>query len=189
MEKQAPRFAEKEGPMIERLIFVLGTIEEGLSENIMSALLEFNEGGDKDEDVTMFINSAGGACYTERAITDVMDYVSYDIQTVALGQCCSSAAMMFLNGTKGKRLMAPKSVLMVHPIYYESAGDYVKYLESRSKQINGLQQEDVRRIAAKSKLTEKKAKDLVEQETWLSPEAAVKLGLADGMWIGPKKRK
>ena len=72
----------------DRVIFLGVQVDDASADDVMAQLLVL-ESQDPDRDIVMYINSPGGSFTAMTAIYDTMQYVSPQIQTVALGQAAS----------------------------------------------------------------------------------------------------
>jgi len=97
----------------ERIIFVCGTIEDGMANSIIAQLL-FLESENPEKDIYMYINSPGGVVTAGLAIYDTMQYIKPKIATFCLGQACSAASLLLMAGEKGLRHALANSRIMIH---------------------------------------------------------------------------
>ena len=72
------------------------------------------ESQDPDRDILMYINSPGGSFTAMTAIYDTMQYIRPQVQTFALGQAASAAAVLLAAGAPGKRLALPNARILIH---------------------------------------------------------------------------
>jgi ATP-dependent Clp protease protease subunit len=97
----------------DNIIFIGAPIDDMLS-NVVIAQLLFLEAKDPDKDISIYINSPGGAITAGLAIYDTLRFVKPDIMTICIGQAASMAAVLLSAGTKGKRLALPNSRIVIH---------------------------------------------------------------------------
>ncbi|MGB2271804.1 MAG: ATP-dependent Clp endopeptidase proteolytic subunit ClpP, partial [Pseudomonadales bacterium] len=97
----------------ERVIFVVGPVEDNMA-NLIVAQLLFLESENPDKDISLYINSPGGAVTAGLAIYDTMQFIKPDVSTVCLGQAASMGAFLLAGGAKGKRFCQPNSRVMIH---------------------------------------------------------------------------
>ena len=97
----------------ERIVF-LGTEVDDQVANVVTAQLLFLEAEDPDKDISLYINSPGGASYAGMAIYDTMQFVKPDVQTICVGMGMSAAAMILCGGAAGKRFALPNAKIMIH---------------------------------------------------------------------------
>ncbi len=97
----------------ERVIFIVGPIEEHMA-NLIVAQLLFLESESSEKDISLYINSPGGAVTAGMAIYDTMQFIKPDVSTVCMGQACSMGSFLLAGGTKGKRYALPNARVMIH---------------------------------------------------------------------------
>ena len=92
----------------ERIIFVIGPIDDAVS-SVVCAQLLFLEADNPTKDISMYINSPGGIVTSGLAMYDTMEYIRPDISTVCIGQAASMGSLLLTAGAKGKRYSLPNS--------------------------------------------------------------------------------
>ena len=90
----------------ERIIFVIGPIDDAVS-SVVCAQLLFLEADNPTKDISMYINSPGGIVTSGLAMYDTMEYIRPDISTVCIGQAASMGSLQLTAGAKGKRYSLP----------------------------------------------------------------------------------
>lgn len=164
-------------------VFLTGTINEENCNNVIKQLMYLNSKSDV-EDITLFINSAGGSVIAGMALYDVIRMMTKPIRTVVVGQACSMAAIIYL--AADKRLMLPSSRLMIHDPSY--GGEHnVAGLKSHEIQIE-LDELNKCRAKLASIIAERTGKNIKEvykatkTDSFYDVEEAVKFGLASGVF-------
>jgi len=97
----------------ERVIFVVGQVEEQMA-NLIVAQLLFLESENPDKDIALYINSPGGYVTAGLAIYDTMQFIKPQVSTICIGQAASMGAVLLAGGAKGKRYALPNSRVMIH---------------------------------------------------------------------------
>jgi ATP-dependent Clp protease, protease subunit len=97
----------------ERVIFLTGQVEDHMA-NLVVAQLLFLESENPDQDISIYINSPGGAVTAGMSIYDTMQFIKPDVRTVCMGQACSMGAFLLAGGAKGKRSCLPNARVMIH---------------------------------------------------------------------------
>ncbi len=97
----------------ERIIFIAGGIDDNVASLVIAQLI-FLEADDPDKDISIYINSPGGAVSSGLAIFDTMRYIKPDIATIAIGHAASMGALLLTAGAKGKRSALPNSKIILH---------------------------------------------------------------------------
>ena len=161
----------------ERVIFLSGPVDDYMS-NLVVAQLLFLESENPDKDISIYINSPGGSISAGLAIYDTMQFVAPSISTLCIGQAASMGAILLAGGDKGKRFALPNSRIMIHqPLggFQGQASDF----EIHAKEIINLRSR-LNQIYVKhsgKKLAE--IESLMDRDTFLSPQDALKIGLID----------
>ncbi|MCL7750258.1 ATP-dependent Clp endopeptidase proteolytic subunit ClpP [Guyparkeria hydrothermalis] len=97
----------------ERVIFVVGPIEDQMA-NLIVAQLLFLESENPDKDIHLYINSPGGVVTAGMAIYDTMQFIKPDVSTLCIGQAASMGSFLLAGGAEGKRYALPNSRIMIH---------------------------------------------------------------------------
>jgi ATP-dependent Clp protease protease subunit len=97
----------------ERVIFVVGPIEDHMA-NLIVAQLLFLESENPDKDIHLYINSPGGSVTAGLSIYDTMQFIKPDVSTMCVGQAASMGAFLLAGGAKGKRYALPNARVMIH---------------------------------------------------------------------------
>lgn len=97
----------------ERVIFIVGQIEDHMA-NLIVAQLLFLESENPDKDISIYINSPGGVVTSGMAIYDTMQFIKPDVSTLCIGQAASMGSLLLAGGAEGKRFALPNSRVMIH---------------------------------------------------------------------------
>jgi ATP-dependent Clp protease protease subunit len=97
----------------ERVIFVVGPIEDHMA-NLIVAQLLFLESENPEKDIHMYINSPGGVVTAGMGVYDTMQFIKPDVSTLCIGQAASMGAILLAGGAKEKRFALPHSRVMIH---------------------------------------------------------------------------
>lgn len=97
----------------DRIIFLTGVVEDGMS-SLITAQLLFLESENPKKEISMYINSPGGSVTSGMAIYDTMQYIKSPISTVCIGQACSMGSLLLCAGDPGMRVALPNARVMVH---------------------------------------------------------------------------
>ena len=175
--------------MKDRIIMLNGPVEDNMA-NVIVAQMLYLESENPDKDISLYINSPGGAVTAGLAIYDTMQYIKCDVRTIVMGQAASMGSFLAQAGTAGKRIVLPESRTMIHRVSSGTRGT------SGSVHVQNLEFEDVKRSLEESnrineRLTElyvkhnsagKQFDELFETmkfDTFLSAQEAVDNGFAD----------
>ena len=97
----------------ERIVFLVGPVTDE-SANLIVAQLLFLESEDPDKDISLYINSPGGAVYAGLAIYDTMQFIRPQVSTLCTGFAASMGSILLAAGARGKRLALPNARIMIH---------------------------------------------------------------------------
>ena len=168
----------------ERIVFLGGPINDEVA-NVVIAQLLFLEKADPTKDITIYVNSPGGAVTATLAMYDTMQLIKCDVSTVCVGIAASGGSIILMGGTKGKRYILPHSEVMIHQPLGGTEGqatDIAIHAEHIIKTKNLLNE----MIAKHSGKPLKKVADDTERDKFMNAEEALAYGLVD-MIIAPKK--
>ncbi len=161
----------------ERVIFVVGPIEDHMA-NLIVAQLLFLESENPDKDISLYINSPGGSVSAGLAIYDTMQFIKPDVSTLCTGQAASMGAILLAGGCAEKRYGLPHSRVMIHqPLggFQGQASDF----EIHAKEILAVRTR-LNRILARHSGQEVDVIDKdTERDNFMSAEDSVEYGLID----------
>lgn len=171
-------------------VIMLDTEVSEHSASLIVAQMLFLESENPDKDISLYINSPGGAVTAGLAIYDTMQFIKCDVQTIVLGQAASMGSMLAQAGAPGKRMVLPEARTMIHRVSSGTPGT------RGSVHVQDLQFEDSKRafeesVRVNKRLTELYVKhntagktyeelyEIMKFDTFLSAQQAVDFGLAD----------
>jgi ATP-dependent Clp protease protease subunit len=163
----------------ERVIFVVGPIEDHMA-NLIVAQLLFLESENPDKDIHLYINSPGGSVTAGMAIYDTMQFIHSNVSTMCIGQAASMGAVLLAAGEAGKRFCLPHSRVMIHQPLGGFQGQATD-IEIHAKEIL-LVREKLNRVLAKhtGQSLERINQD-TDRDNFMSAEDSVKYGLIDAV--------
>ena len=163
----------------DRIIFVVSAIDDQVANSVIAQLL-FLEKESKEKDITMYINSPGGAIYAGLAIIDTMKYVKPDIITMAMGTAASFGTVILSAGAKGKRFALPNTMIHIHqPIVSGGISGQASDIEIEAKEVLRLKDLLTKILAKNTGQTyDQIARDTDRDKHMTAPEA-LKYGLID----------
>jgi len=161
----------------ERVIFVVGPIEDHMA-NLIVAQLLFLESENPDKDISLYINSPGGSVTAGLAIYDTMQFIKPDVSTLCTGQAASMGAILLAGGCGGKRYGLPHSRVMIHqPLggFQGQASDF----EIHAKEILAVRARLNRLLAGHTGKKESIIDSDTERDNFMSAEESVEYGIID----------
>ena len=134
----------------------------------------------KKKELLLMICSSGGDMEDAFALIDVMKASSIPIKTVGLGSVASSALMIFLAGSPGRRVLTPNTSILSHQYSWGSDGKHHE-LFAVTKEFGLVQQRMLRHYQETTRLDEEtiKTKLLPASDVYLSANEALDLGICD----------
>lgn len=166
----------------ERIIFVLGEVEDHMA-NLIVAQLLFLESENPEKDISLYINSPGGVVTAGLAIYDTMQFIKPDVSTLCIGQAASAAALLLCAGAHGKRYSLPNARVMIHqPLggYRGQATD----IEIHARETLAVRE----RLNSIMAMHTKKSPDQImrdtERDNFMSAEVAAEYGIIDQVLTG-----
>ncbi len=161
----------------ERVIFVVGPIEDHMA-NLIVAQLLFLESENPDKDISLYINSPGGSVTAGLAIYDTMQFIKPDVSTLCTGQAASMGAILLAGGSAGKRYGLPHSRVMIHqPLggFQGQASDF----EIHAKEILAVRARLNRLLAEHTGKKENIIDRDTERDNFMSADESVEYGIID----------
>jgi len=162
----------------ERIIFLGTPIDDQVANLVVAQLLHL-ESQDPEKDISMYINSPGGAIYSGLAIYDTMNFVKPDIATMCVGVAMSMGSLLLAGGTKGKRASLPNSRILIHQPLMSGLSGQATDIDIHAREILRMRSicNDIF-VKHTGQALEKVERD-VERDYIMSAEEAKKYGIVD----------
>lgn len=134
----------------------------------------------KKRELLLMICSEGGELQSAFALIDVMQSSSIPIKTVGLGQIASSGLLIFMTGTKGRRILTPNTSILSHQFsWYNEGKAHELFATMREYELTHTRMiEHYRRCTGIDDATIREYL-LPAQDRWLSAEEALELKICD----------
>lgn len=164
----------------ERIIFMVGPVEENMA-NLIIAQMLFLESENPNKDISLYINSPGGAVSAALAIYDTMQFIKPDVSTLCIGQAASAGAFLLAGGAAGKRHCLPHSTVMIHQVLggFQGQNTDIQIHAAETKRVGDL----LNHLLAKHT---GQPMDIIERDTnrdnFMHPEQAKAYGLIDSIF-------
>src|SRR6202020_1558647 len=154
----------------ERIIFVTGPVEDGMSTLTVAQLL-FLEAENPKKEISMYINSPGGVVTSGLAIYDTMQFIRPPVSTLCTGQAASMGSLLLAAGHKDMRFSLPNSGIMLHAqeilnlkkrlneIYVKHTGQTYKAIEDALERDKFLTAEMARDFGIVDKVIDKRSEE------------------------------
>src|ERR1700761_5419700 len=161
----------------ERIIFLTGPIDDGVSSLICAQLL-FLESESPKKEIGMYINSPGGIVTSGLAIYDTMQYIRSPVSTLCTGMAASMGSFLLMAGEAGQRIALPNARIMLHQPsggFRGQASDIERHAEdiiATKKKLNELYAKHCGRTYEEVEAT-------LDRDHFMSAEEAKAWGLVD----------
>jgi len=99
-----------------RIVFMIGEINHASASRVMMQML-YLENQRRNQEISLYINSPGGAVDDTLALYDTMRFLSSPIATFCIGRAYSGGSVLLTAGTKGRRFILPHAKVMIHQPY------------------------------------------------------------------------
>ena len=161
----------------ERIVFLVGPVNENLS-SLISAQLLFLESENPDKEISLYINSPGGVVTDGLAIYDTMQFIQSPVSTLCFGQAASMGSFLLAAGEKGKRFALPNSRIMVHQ---PSAGfkGQATDIEIHAKEVLAMKTNLNKLYSKHTGQAVEAVEEALERDNFMSPDEALKFGIID----------
>ena len=161
----------------ERIVFVTGTVEDGMASLICAQLL-FLESENPKKQISMYINSPGGVVTSGLAIYDTMQFISSPVATLCMGTARSMGAFLLMAGEPGLRSALPNSSILVHQPsggFQGQASDIERHAEDVLKTKRRLNELYAKHCGRSSDEVERK----LDRDHFMTAEEAREWGIVD----------
>jgi ATP-dependent Clp protease protease subunit len=164
----------------ERVIFLNGPVEDGMSALICAQLL-FLEAENPKKEIQMYINSPGGVVTSGLAIYDTMQYIRSPVVTLCMGMAASMGSFLLMAGEKGNRIALPNARIMVHQPsggYSGKASDIERHAEDIIKTKRRLNELYAKHTGQPIEVVE----ETLDRDFFMTAEEAKGWGLVDHVY-------
>jgi ATP-dependent Clp protease protease subunit len=161
----------------ERVIFLNGPVEDGMSALVCAQLL-YLEAENPKKEIQMYINSPGGVVTSGLAIYDTMQYIKSPVVTLCMGMAASMGSFLLMAGAAGQRISLPNARIMVHQPsggYSGKASDIERHAEDIIKTKRRLNEIYAKHTGRSYEEVEEK----LDRDTFMTPLEAKEWGLID----------
>jgi ATP-dependent Clp protease protease subunit len=167
----------------ERIVFLGTPIDDNVA-NLVLAQLLFLAQQDPEKEISLYINSPGGAITAGLAIYDTMNHISPPVSTIAVGMTASMGTILLCAGVKGKRYALPNATVHIHQPWGGVQGQAVD-IEIEARRIL-RERERLNHILS---LHTGQSLERINQDTdrnyWMTAEEAVAYGIVDDVLKKP----
>eukprot|EP00245_Coleochaete_scutata_P003107 TRINITY_DN14432_c0_g2_i1.p1 TRINITY_DN14432_c0_g2~~TRINITY_DN14432_c0_g2_i1.p1 ORF type:complete len:313 (+),score=51.15 TRINITY_DN14432_c0_g2_i1:54-992(+) len=179
MERQAAE-ADVMGLLLrQRIVFLGHQMDDFVADATISQLLLL-DAQDPTKEIRLFVNCPGGSISAAMGIFDAIQMCRADVSTIAFGLAASTASIVLMGGTKGKRLSMPNARIMMHQPLGGASGKAID-VEIQAREIMYHKTNITNLIAqVTGKSFEQVEKD-IDRDRYMSPVEAMEYGIIDGV--------
>jgi ATP-dependent Clp protease protease subunit len=163
----------------ERIVFITGPIEDGMSTLVVAQLL-FLEAENPKKEISMYINSPGGVVTSGMAIYDTMQFIRPPVSTLCVGQAASMGSLLLTAGEKGQRFALPNARIMLHQPsggFQGQASDIERHAEDIIKMKRRLEDIYVKATGQNRETIDR----TLDRDYFMTADEAKKYGLIDSV--------
>ncbi len=162
--------------LANRIVLLTGPIDDEMAASVISQLLYLDSTG-KDE-ISLYINSPGGAVNAGMAIYDVMQSLRSPVSTICMGHAASMAAVILSGGAKGRRFILPHSEVMIHQPCGGIDGQ-AKDIRIAASHIESLRSDLNLILANNCSASVCDMEAATDRDNWMKAGEAVEFGIVD----------
>jgi ATP-dependent Clp protease protease subunit len=146
--------------------------------NLVVAQLLFLEAENPDKDISLYINSPGGAVTAAMSIYDTMQFIKPDVSTLCVGHAASAGALLLSAGAAKKRYALPHATVMIHQVLggYQGQGTDIEIHAKETLRVGEQLNEILARHTGQP--IDQVRKD-TNRDNFMDPQTALKYGLID----------
>src|SRR5947209_14688961 len=159
-------------------VVMLGTALDESVANVVMAQLLFLEAEDPDKEISLYINSPGGAMTGLFAIYDTMQHIQPPVATYCMGMAASAAAVLLAGGAAGRRFALPNARILIHQPHGQAQGQQID-IEIQAREMAYLRRRMEEVLAEHTHQPIERISKDIERDYILGAEAAVAYGLVD----------
>lgn len=131
---------------------------------------------ENNEVLEVEINSGGGDVFAGSEIYTALKNYPGEVIVNIVGLAASSASIIAMAGSKIR--MSPTAQLMIHNVSSRAGGDY-RDMEHMADILKNANETIVNAYVLKTGMDKETLLDLMNKETWLSPQKAKEMGFVD----------
>ncbi len=165
--------------LTDRIIFLGGPVMDQVA-NLVIAQLLFLANEDSKADISLYVNSPGGAISAGLGIIDTMNFIPCDVATYIIGQAASMGSVIGTCGTKGKRYTLPHAENLMHqPLLGGVMEGQATDLEIEARHILRLRDTIYQLYSETTGQPLSRIAEDCERNKWLTADEMLEYGLVD----------
>jgi ATP-dependent Clp protease, protease subunit len=160
-----------------RIVFLGQQVDDDIANRIAAEIILL-AAEDRTRDISLYINSPGGSVSAGLAIYDVMQYVTNDVATYAMGMAASMGQFLLCAGTPGKRYALPHAQILMHQPS-GGIGGTASDIRIQAEQMIYVKKTLAERIAYHTGQTVDQIETDSDRDRWFTAEEAKDYGFVD----------
>jgi ATP-dependent Clp protease, protease subunit len=160
-----------------RIIFLGQQVDDEIANRICAELVLL-AAEDRQQDISIYINSPGGSVYAGLAIYDVMQYVPNDVATYAMGMAASMGQFLLSAGAPGKRYALPHANILMHQPS-GGIGGTASDIKIQAEQLLYIKKTLFERISYHTGQPVEQIEKDADRDRWFTAEQAKDYGFVD----------
>ena len=161
----------------DRIIFIGWPIDDLAASYIIAQIL-YLQLENKEQDISLYINSPYGYAPAGLAIYDTVQFVTNEIATYCIGEAVGVSAILLACGTKGKRYSLPNSRIMIHQPAHAWQGT-ASDIRVHAQEVVRLKKKWLALLSKHSGQTTERIERDVDRDFFMTPQDALDYGLID----------
>lgn len=161
------------------IVLMVGEIDISMAQLVV-AELQYLDTKYPGRPIQLWINSPGGEISSGLAIYDCINYISSEVQTIAIGMAASMAAFLLSSGSRGKRCALPNAEIMIHQPLGGAQGQATEILLA-AKRIEQVRSRLNYIMARNTGHTQDEIAKDTERDNSMTAEQALNYGLIDNI--------
>lgn len=158
-----------------RTVLITGQITQDLARDTSARLLALSQAS--DDPITVIVSSPGGHVESGDMIHDMINFIKPTVNIVGTGWVASAGALIYISVPKENRFCTPNTRFLLHQPS-GGAGGSASDIEIQASEIIKMRLRLNEMFAAATGQKLKKIEDDTDRDYWMSPEEAIKYGLA-----------
>jgi ATP-dependent Clp protease, protease subunit len=160
-----------------RIVFLIGEIDYARATEVIMKLLYLDNLKRKNE-ISLYINSPGGAVDDTMAIYDTMRFIGSPVATYCIGRAESGAGVILAAGRKGGRFALPHAKIMLHQPWGGVTGQAAD-IKIQAEEISKARAMINKVLAEHSGQSMEKIAAETERDRYMTADEAKAYGLVD----------
>ena len=169
----------------DRIIILSGEITDESANSIVAQLLYLDSLN--QDDISLYINSPGGAVTAGMAIYDTMNFVKSEVSTICLGMAASMAAFLLSSGAKEKRFCLPNSEVMIHQPLGGAQGQATE-IKIAAEHILNLKDKLNKILSENTGQNIKQIEQDTDRDNFMNAKEAKEYGIIDQILVSEHKK-